>query len=334
MFPNSWILAFQIVEGSCIKESLTANDNGLKEGMTLFLKEEGVAYTEDIKLNAILVINNSNEHRYLKMDQVGNRIEKKTITISTNTEVQQLRDKLGVLFLNYEEGWTKRSVECIPDCYILENNSEHFTSETVVAAGDKSDVAAIGYGVQENGNEVNKNSTIIDLTEDSMDVPPDTKLDRPYKGGRLRTTTWMKECGELIGEVNSKGHARTLKEAGVKDGDTVLFEEGDLPTKGQMTFKVFVWKPDTLASSPSTNASSFREMSMNDKSDSVTEESTSLAMEVSKTETALEYADRIRRSVLSELCTVVANEEVSLVTLHNLVYNYIVNSNSLDCYGT
>ena len=50
----------------------------------------------------------------------------------------------------------------------------------------------------------------------------------------------------MITEVDDKGNLLTLENSGISDESTIIFEEGDLPKKGRLLFKIYLWRQNPI----------------------------------------------------------------------------------------
>lgn len=85
------------------------------------------------------------------------------------------------------------------------------------------------------------------------------KSDVVVKPMRLRRTTWMGEAAELLLESKEGSTAgswvgTTVESVGLREGDTLLLEEGLPPVKGLLSLKVFVWEPHQYNASKSADS--------------------------------------------------------------------------------
>jgi len=118
------------------------------------------------------------------------------------------------------------------------------------------------YHINESMVSVQKATTITALRDAAavalLNYPPgwtvtDTAVTTSsaavVKPMRLRRTTWMGEAAELLLESKEGSTAgswvgTTVESVGLREGDTLLLEEGLPPVKGLLSLKVFVWEPD------------------------------------------------------------------------------------------
>lgn len=91
--------------------------------------------------------------------------------------------------------------------------------------------------------------TVTDTSTATTSLPAGSGTSAPGGGGvvlkpmRLRRATWMGEAAELLLESKEGSSAgswmpTTVESAGLRDGDTLLLEEGLPPVKGLLTLKV------------------------------------------------------------------------------------------------
>ena len=249
-------------------ETLTLGAAGLKNHAILYLELGARPPSDSLLLNVILVSGNSTEAKYTA-EEAGQRLQEVEIAAHINDTVESLRDRVGVALLGYAEGWTHRCGILLQGSGVRDHRGEELVLPALAVDGEVDPAASTANEGQDSSDAV------PEASEPAVTDPrvlAQAEFGESFLGRRLRRTSWLKEFTELAMETAEDSAANkassvadsskqlnktaprpvgappvdaaaapvllTLKDLGLKRGDTLLLEEGTLPVKGQITIPV------------------------------------------------------------------------------------------------
>ena len=250
-------------------ETLTLGAAGLKNHGILYLELGARPPSDSLLLNVILVSGNSTETKYTA-EEAGQRLQEVEIAAHINDTVESLRDRVGVALLGYAEGWTHRSGVLLQGSGVRDHRGEELSLPALVVDGEVDEGAPTSVEGQVPSDAVPEASA---APVPDPRVLAQAEFGESFLGRRLRRTSWLKEFTDLAMETAEEGATHksstiaadsskqlsktaqrpagappvdaaaapvllTLKDLGLKSGDTLLLEEGTLPVKGQITIPV------------------------------------------------------------------------------------------------
>lgn len=226
-------------------------------------------------LNIVLVNHNSTDVKYC-LDEGGERLTEVEITAQWCDTIESLRERAGELLLNYQPGWTSRCC-CLTQGTGLQNHlgaelsAPSTTEEVPVDTGTSSagtvldaeapseetlvnpkELAVAEFGLAFQGRRLRRTSWLKEPTELLLETCEEMVTQRivaPLKGS---TGGKNGKKGPVsappVGQKADSGAPATVstlvvtpmtvKDSGLKSGETLLLEEGILPVKGQMNIQV------------------------------------------------------------------------------------------------
>lgn len=237
---------------------------GLRNSSTVYLERGTRLPTDSVILTIALVTGNSVEAKYCPAE-AGVRGLEVEITASLQDTVESVRDQAGVLLLGYAPGWTQRC-----DVFTKGTGARNHLGEDVVVA-DVRAVPAAGLEQYKKASLDSAHEHEQEQEQEQADLSMEPKaaaiveFGAEFSGRRLRKTSWLKEPTELLAErveeiiqakpakSSAKASAAakapvnaapltvervlTVKDVGIKSGDTLLLEDGTLPVNGQFNLQ-------------------------------------------------------------------------------------------------
>lgn len=251
---------------------------GLRNGSALSLELGAKPPSDSAVVTVVLVTGNSTEVKYGPAD-AGVREREVELTVSLQDTVEDLRDQAGVLLLAYAPGWTRRSEVLTRGTGARDHRGEEVDLPASIEERDVATAAVISTLPPSDPSTAEPSqepSQAISGPQDQK-LAAAAEFGTVFSGRRLRRTTWLKEPTDLTKEsveetVQNKptpGPAKkgaskagaqsaavqvvtaaagpstvrraiTVKEAGIKSGDTLLLEEGTLPVEGKIELQVTI----------------------------------------------------------------------------------------------
>eukprot|EP01038_Epipyxis_sp_PR26KG_P009755 gene9755-13124_t len=158
--------------------------------------------------------------------------------------------------------------------------SSSITLTVILVQGNNTHVK---YDINKSGNRIKEIELVVDINDtiqsirdkigcDLMNYPSnwtqlslvdmqglcndsnDNSANNVYVGHRLRRTNWLKEAMDIIYEGDIANQLfETISSQSLRHGDTVLFEDGVLPVKGQVSIEIFIWNNNPNNNNEETN---------------------------------------------------------------------------------
>jgi hypothetical protein len=272
---------FDLGETVLSDESVDLVAAALRNGSTLYLEQGARPASDILLLNVVLVTGNSLELKYAPQDG-GVRGQEVEVAVALTDTVEALRDQAGVLLLGYAPGWTQRCAALALGSGVRNHLGEEITitvdGAPVSVPGGVSAAAPVGdaptvdatentpesdlalhkaaareeFGADFCGRRL-RNTTwmkealgLIETTAEApVSAPARTASSSDVKPGakaKGKASELPTKAASVAESAVLTVRQVTVKESGLKSGDTVLFEEGNLPIKGQMNLQVSLLK--------------------------------------------------------------------------------------------